>query len=177
MTDKDLKKLNRRDLLILLADQTERADNLEEKLRKTEKELEEQQISINESGTIAEAALKISGIFQAADAAVATYVENIKQLNDRQTTVCQDMEEISKRKAEKIVQDAEKEAAVIIQDAKDLAAKEIEKMNAHWDEIQRKIREMDKINAHWDEIQRKIKEMDQEGSCFRGESRQSSGEQ
>lgn len=144
MTEKDLKKLNRQDLLILLAEQTERVNDLEEKLRKAEKKLEERQLSINESGTLAEAALKLSGVFQAADDAVATYVENIKLLNDRQATVCRDMEAVSKRNAEKIVQDAEKEAAVIVQNAKALAAKEIEKMNAHWDEIQRKIKEMDK---------------------------------
>ena len=144
MTDKDLKKLNRQDLLILLAEQTERANALEENLQKAERKLKERQLSINESGTLAEASLKLSGIFQAADDAVATYVENIKMLSDRQTTVCQELEAVSKRNAEKIVQDAEKEAAVIVQNAKTLAAKEIEKMNAHWDDIQRKIKEMDK---------------------------------
>jgi hypothetical protein len=144
MTDKDLKKLSRQDLLILLAEQTERANTLEENLQKAERKLKERQLSINESGTLAEASLKLSGIFQAADDAVATYVENIKMLSDRQTTVCQELEAVSKRNAEKIVQDAEKEAAVIVQNAKTLAAKEIEKMNAHWDEIQRKIKEMDK---------------------------------
>jgi hypothetical protein len=143
----------------LLAEQTERANALEEKLRKAEIELKERQISINESGNLAEASLKLSGIFQAADDAVSTYVENIKLLNDRQTTVCQEMETVSKRKAEKLVQDAEKEAAVIVQNAKALAAKEIEKMN-----------------AHWDEIQRKIKEMDKEYSWLRGVLRQSAGD-
>lgn len=152
MTDKDLKKLNREDLLILLAEQTARANALEEKLNS-------KQLSINESGTLAEASLKLSGIFQAADDAVATYVENIKLLNDRQATVCQEMEAISKRNAEKLIQDAEKEAAAIIQNAKDLAAKEIKKMN-----------------TYWNEIQRKIKEMDKEYSWLRGALRQSAGD-
>jgi hypothetical protein len=144
MTDKDLKKLNRQDLLILLAEQTARANALEEKLRVAEEQLTSRNLSINESGTLAEAALKLSGIFQAADEAVASYFEKIKRLNDRQTLVCQEMETASKQKADMLIQDAERKAATIIQSANELAAKEIERMNAHWDDIQRKIQELDK---------------------------------
>lgn len=144
MTEKELKKLGRQDLLILLAEQTARAKALEEKLRAAEEMLTSRNLSINESGTLAEASLKLSGIFQAADKAVASYVENIKQLNDRQALVCQEMEMASKQKADMLIQDAERKAATIIQNANELAAAEIERMNTHWDEVQRKIQDLDK---------------------------------
>lgn len=144
MTDKDLKKLNRQDLLVLLAEQTARANKLDNQLRKLEKELKERQLSINECGTLAEAAFKLSGMFQVADEAVTIYVENIKRMNDKQDQICKHIEAASKRKAEKLVEEAEEKAAEIIRNAEELAAKEIEKMDAHWDEVQRKIKEMDK---------------------------------
>lgn len=67
MTEKEIKRLNRKDLLILLAEQTSRADRLEEALKNAEKKLAERQLIQDECGTMAEAALNLSNIFTAAD--------------------------------------------------------------------------------------------------------------
>ena len=79
MTDKQLKRLNRSKLLPMLLEierenETLRARNeeLEEKMRKRE-------LQLAESGSIAEAALKLSGIFEAAQQAADQYVYNVQR--------------------------------------------------------------------------------------------------
>ncbi len=79
MTEKELKKLSRKQLLELLLRQTERADFLSEKLQMCERELNDKKIKEAEAGSIAEAALRLNGIFEAADAAAAQYIENVRR--------------------------------------------------------------------------------------------------
>jgi len=81
LTEKELKKLNRKQLLELLLMQTDRADQLERKLAQLEKRLSDRNIAEMEAGSIAEAALKLNGVFEAAEAAAAQYLENIRRLS------------------------------------------------------------------------------------------------
>lgn len=78
MTEKELKKLNRKQLLELLLKQTERADQLEQELDEAKKQLEDRRIAELEAGSIAEAALKLSGVFEAAQKAADLYLDNVK---------------------------------------------------------------------------------------------------
>ena len=86
MTEKDLKKLNRKQLLELLLQQTERAELLEAELELTKKKLADRIIKEKEAGSIAGAALSLSGIFEAAQAAADLYLESIKAANDNADT-------------------------------------------------------------------------------------------
>ena len=81
MTEKELKKLNRKQLLELLLRQTERVEALEQELNETKQKLEDRRITEMEAGSIAEAALKLNKVFEAAEAAAAQYVDNIRQLS------------------------------------------------------------------------------------------------
>lgn len=83
MTEKELKKLNRKQLLELLLVQTDRADRLEEQLAHMERRLSDRAIAQTEAGSIAEAALRLNGVFEAAEAAAAQYLENIRRLSER----------------------------------------------------------------------------------------------
>lgn len=78
MTEKELKKLNRKQLLELLLMQTERADELQSQLEEARAKLDERSIAIMEAGSLAEAALKLSGIFDAAERAAEIYLENMQ---------------------------------------------------------------------------------------------------
>lgn len=77
MTDKDLRKLSRKQLLELLLKQTQRADELEKRLMETEKRLADKKLILAETGSIAEASLKLNGIFEAAQEAADQYLENV----------------------------------------------------------------------------------------------------
>ncbi|MGN8632953.1 DNA repair protein [Blautia sp. HCP3S3_G3] len=76
----NLKKLSRAELLEMLIAEEKRIDQLEKELEEAREALKDRAIKIENAGSIAEAALKLSGIFEAAQAAVDQYVENIEQI-------------------------------------------------------------------------------------------------
>lgn len=76
--EKDLlKKLSRQDLLEMLIESEKHVEQLEKELEEAKDQLSDRRIMIENSGSIAEAALKLSGIFEAAQAAADQYLENI----------------------------------------------------------------------------------------------------
>lgn len=100
MTEKEVKKLNRKQLLQLLLKQTEKVASLEEELKEMQKKLQDRRIMETKAGSIAEAALKLNGVFKAAQAAADQYLENVEKLNGKQTIACKRIEEEAKKKAE-----------------------------------------------------------------------------
>lgn len=78
MTDKELRRLNRRQLLELLVEQAKETEQLQTELAQLKARLEEREIRIQESGSIAEAALRLNGVFEAAQAAADQYLSNIR---------------------------------------------------------------------------------------------------
>lgn len=69
----DLRSLSRLQLLELLKDAIAENERLKKELAETRSQLEDKRIAIEESGSIAEAALRLSGIFEAAQKACDLY--------------------------------------------------------------------------------------------------------
>lgn len=82
MTEKELKKLNRYQLLELLLVQTERADSLEQKAEQLQAKLDERELRFAQLGSIAEASVCVSGVFEAAQKAADLYLESAKKQAD-----------------------------------------------------------------------------------------------
>jgi capsule polysaccharide export protein KpsE/RkpR len=80
MIDKELRKLNRLELLEMLVDQSKQIDELQKRLTAAENQLKERDIKLKTSGSIAEAALKLNDVFEAAEAAGKQYVDSLKSL-------------------------------------------------------------------------------------------------
>ena len=78
MTEKELKRLRRSDLLELLLVQSKENQQLRQELEEARAQLANRAIKIEKAGSMAEAALQLSGIFEAADQACAQYLENIR---------------------------------------------------------------------------------------------------
>lgn len=78
MTEKELRRLNRGELLELLIAQMEENKTLAARLKQADAALERRQIAIETSGTLAEAALRLSGVFEAADQAARQYLESLR---------------------------------------------------------------------------------------------------
>lgn len=78
MTAKELKKLTRSELIELLIDVEKENINLREENQQLNEALEKRELYISSSGTMAEASMKLAGVFEAADAAAAQYLENTK---------------------------------------------------------------------------------------------------
>ncbi len=85
-TEKELKKLSRVELLQMLVHQTKEVEKLREQLEIAENKLKEKEIMLTEAGNIAEAALKINKVMEAAQAAADQYLHNIAQLEKRYKT-------------------------------------------------------------------------------------------
>jgi|GEM_PF-1497016 len=103
LTEKDLKKLNRYQLLELLIVQTDRAENLQAKLDAAETQLANQELQISSLGSIAEASLQLKGVFQAAQDAADMYIDAAKKRAD-------EIEEAAHKKAAGILAQAQAQA-------------------------------------------------------------------
>lgn len=79
MTAKELKRLRRSDLLEMLLALRKENDQLRAQLQQAQQKLEDRRIQIENSGSLAEAALRLSGIFEAAQEACDRYTENVQQ--------------------------------------------------------------------------------------------------
>ncbi|WP_417046450.1 hypothetical protein [Enorma massiliensis] len=75
----ELKKLNRQALLEILVAQSRRIDELEEQLAEAKAALQERSIMMDDAGSIAEAALKINEVFEAAQAAADQYLKGVRE--------------------------------------------------------------------------------------------------
>lgn len=139
MTDKELRKLSRRDLLEMMLRQSEEIRELKEKLNKAETELRDRQIRVDQCGTLAEASLQLNGVFDAAHAASRQYLDNIENLSQRQEKICERMIEESRAEADAILkaaarQQVELEYATALQCAQMKATAKAE-AQAYWDEV------------------------------------------
>ena len=81
MTDKDLKRLRRDELLEMLIVQSKKMEQLQEELDAARAALESREIMLQEAGSIAEASLRINGVFEAAQAAAQQYLENVRRMS------------------------------------------------------------------------------------------------
>lgn len=84
MTERDLKRLGRTELLRLLVAQMKRNEELEAKLAEANEALRQREIEVSRCGSLAEAAMKLNRMFELADQVVADYVANAKRLCDGQ---------------------------------------------------------------------------------------------
>ena len=103
MTEKELKKMNRYQLLELLIAQTERGDRLETALEEANGLIAAQEIKLESLGSIAEASLELSGVFQAAQKAADIYVNAAKKRAEA-------IEEEARIQANEIIAQAKAEA-------------------------------------------------------------------
>lgn len=76
---KDLRRLTRRELLELLVEQGQELERIRDERDRLKTELENREIKIANAGSIAEAALSLSGIFEAAQKAADEYLSSVKQ--------------------------------------------------------------------------------------------------
>lgn len=80
MTKRELQRLSRADLLELLVAQVKENEELRERLAEAQEQLADKQIKIQQAGSIAEAAMQINRVFEAAQLAADQYLENVHRL-------------------------------------------------------------------------------------------------
>jgi len=93
MKKKDLKKMSKRELLEIMLLQSKRIDELENEIDKMNSMLDDKKILLSNCGSIAEAALKLNNIFEAAQNAADQYLKNIELLSKEEIALRKSREE------------------------------------------------------------------------------------
>ena len=132
LTEKEMKKLSRTDLLRMLIDQGEEMKVLKEELEKAKAEISEREIKMAEAGSIAEAALKINGVFEAAQAASQQYLENVKHLSERQDALARIKERETREKCERQILETKEKCDAMI-------AKAEKESKVYWEDVSKRL--------------------------------------
>lgn len=109
---KELKRMKRQELLELLLEVTEENESLKKEMQTLKNRLASKEITASKAGSLAEASLQLSGIFEAAQEAASTYLFNLKKANER---------------ADEILRNADQEAARIRKRAEQSAVELLER--------------------------------------------------
>lgn len=173
MTQYEMKKLSRKELLQLAAEESAQIRILQEHLEIAENELHKREININEAGSIAEASMKLSNVFEAAQEACRLYTDNIQRLSERQESICAEIEKETKEKAaayeaevisrcerlekdtkeacEKLDMDTKAACEKLEKDTKTSCEKMVEtakaEAKAYWDELSQKLEDFYQAHA------------------------------
>lgn len=84
MNERILKQLKKIELYEILLAQSKEIDRLKQELIETQQKLENKQIIIQEAGSLADAALKLTKIFEEAQKAADIYLKNITENDDEE---------------------------------------------------------------------------------------------
>lgn len=122
MTEVELKKLSRADLLEMLLASSKENAKLREEIAELKRALESREIAINNAGSIAEAALQVNGVFAAAQKAAEQYLENVKRLSETADKRCAMIEQQARQKADEMLMNAQKASRQAVERAKAEAA-------------------------------------------------------
>lgn len=113
MTDVELRKLKRTELLEMLIAASRENETLRTQVEELNRKLEDRNIAVSNLGSIAEASLQLNGVFEAAQAAAEQYLENVR--NHEQSV--QIKTAAAEEEARRSVSDAEARAKYIVDEA------------------------------------------------------------
>jgi glutathione S-transferase len=83
----------------MLLEEKKENDRLRERVTELEQKLADRRIELDEAGSIAEAALRLNRIFEAAQEAAQQYLDNVKDLHEHQEErITEKLTEIKKEK-------------------------------------------------------------------------------
>ena len=111
--------LSKNEMMMVMHDQEQEIEKLKSQVAELQAKLDGYEIKVSESGNLAEAAAKVSGLFEAAQRTVDTYLENMKRRDER---------------AEAAFNDVQKQAEQIISEAEDVASKRLAAADAEIEE-------------------------------------------
>ena len=94
---------SRNEMVMVMHDQELEIERLRAKVEELQARLDDYEVKFKEAGTLADAAIQISGLFEAAQNAANIYLDNIKRKSAKTDAILADVE----RQADAILTDAE----------------------------------------------------------------------
>lgn len=114
MTDKEVKRLSRSQLIEIIYQLQIREEALSDQNKRLEEELRSKRIRVEDAGNIAEAALALNNVFQSAQDAAMQYLSEIQAIREAAEEEKQQIILAAKEEARKIIQNARSEAFSIL---------------------------------------------------------------
>jgi cell division septum initiation protein DivIVA len=108
MTDKEFKRLSRSQLIDIIYQLQLKQEELTAENEKLSKALDDKRLRVSKAGNIAEAALEIHNVMQAAQDAAAHYLEEIRMMREATEENCRRLLEKAQQDAEDILAQAKK---------------------------------------------------------------------
>ncbi len=146
MTDKELKRLGRVELIDIIYELQKQNDEKDAQIEKMQTVIDERTLRIAKAGSIAKAAISVNGVFEAAQAAADQYLESIREAEASQAL----KQEEAERQQQKILEEANRQAEETVLLAKGQAQSIVEKAEAQaaekWAAFERRANEL--IQAH-----------------------------
>lgn len=105
MDNKKIRKISKKELLEVLLSQAKRIEELELELSDTKKKLTSKKIMIDESGSIADASIKINEIFECAQKTADQYLFNVMEKCKK---IEKDAKKLCEKEKNKIIKETEK---------------------------------------------------------------------
>ena len=121
MKNNELKRLNRAELLELLLAESRRSTALEEKLKRAKEQLASRELQKERAGTLAEAALNVNSVLEAADAAARQFLENVERRHAEAEAEAEKLLAQTQERCDAMIAQAEREAAAILEAARQTA--------------------------------------------------------
>jgi len=109
MTDKELKKFSRRELVDVIYQLKKNEQQMQEQIAALEKSLQDKRIKISEAGSIAEAAAEITNVFSNAQMTADLYLHEICCMKEEAEKECEIMVREARQKVEKILSAGKKQ--------------------------------------------------------------------
>ena len=135
MTDKEFQKLNRAELIEIIYKLRQNEEQLKDENSNLRRKLASKELKLSNAGSIAEAALALNDVFEAAQKAADDYLELIHLSNDEIAEKVDSVIMQANERAAGIVSNAEKQAAEIINLAESESRKRWEEVNSNIDTI------------------------------------------
>ena len=164
MTDRELKKLRRADLLEILITQSKEIERLQQELEQAKRQAASRAITIEKAGTMAEAALQLNEVFAGADAAARQYLENIQTLSAQQEEICAAMEQKTKMRCEQMEEQAKERCQSLTeetrQECENMIASTRSEVRCYWLAMQAR---MERLNNKENAVEALLRGADGEG--------------
>lgn len=154
MTEKELRKLSRQELLEMLLEQSKKVEQLEGELAEAKAVLDDRTIALDEAGSIAEASLRLNGVFEAAQRACQQYIDDVRAMHERQKAVCAKRESESQAKAKQTLAEAQKRRDDMESDAKTKASEMVKHATEEAEALTSKAKE--EAQQYWEEVSVKL---------------------
>ena len=157
LTAAHLRRMSRRKLLELLLECSrenvalkQENEQLQEQNRTLQRQLEDKRLKIEKAGTLAEATLMLNGVIEATQSAAAQYLENLRDLEERETVRCEEKEAQAQRRAGQIMESTRVECDELVHRVREqCSAMEAQTRSACDSMIARAHEEID---GHWEQL-------------------------